>query len=377
MAGQAVYDMFLTNMPGMKPAAVETEGSQEDVAVKLKWLPTADELLHAEEAAPADDGKANGAEVWASLLTSAARPLKRQLSQLALENSLPPAIMSCASCQNGKDGGCQLALHDVEKEIPNKADEKIDMEIKEKIDWKIPEKEDEKMEVKIPEKEDEKMEVEIKEEAEKIEVKIPEKEDEKMEVEIKEDAEKIEVKIPEKEDEKMEVEIKEEAEKIQVKIAKKEDEKMEVEIKEEAEKIEVKIPEKEDAKMEVEIKEEAEKIQVKIPEKEDEKTEVEMKEDTPEEIAEPPLKKRRVKKTFAQRYQPQSDDAGLRWQVIRDVFVKELQPIIKTPASFEDSFYKQCQTAFKSKGAQDSVTLVAVATEQCALWMESHPEVKK
>ena len=343
MAGQAVYDMFLTNMPGMKAAAaVEVEGSQEDVAVKLKWLPTADELLHAEQPAPADDGKANGADVWASLLTSAARPLKRQLNQLALENPFPPAIMSCASCQNGKDGGCQLALHDVEKEIPNKADEKIDVEIKEKFDWKIPEKEDEKMEVKIPEKEDEKMEVEIKEkEAEKIEVKIPEKEDEKMEVEIKEkEAEKIEVKIPEKEDEKM---------------PEKEDEK-----------IEVKIPEKQDEKMEVEIKE-----------KEDEKTEVEMKEDTPEEIAEPPLKKRRVKKTFAQRYQPQSDDAGLRWQVIRDVFVKELQPIIKTPASFEDSFYKQCQTAFKAKGAQDSVTLVAVATEQCALWMESHPEVKK
>ena len=305
MAGQAVYDMFLTNMPGMKPAAVETEGSQEDVAVKLKWLPTADELLHAEEAAPADDGKANGAEVWASPLTSAARPLKRQLSQLALENdtnrknSFPPAIgdaVSFGSCQNWNGGGCQLALHDVEK--------------KEKIEVKIPEKEEEKMEVKIPEKEDEKMEVEIKEkEAEKIEVKNPEKEDDK-----------IEVKIPEKQDEKMEVEIKE---------------------------------------------------------KEDEKTELEMKEDTPEEMAEPPLKKRRVKKTFAQRYQPQSDDAGLRWQVIRDVFVKELQPIIKTPASFEDSFYKQCQTAFKSKGAQDSVTLVAVATEQCALWMESHPEVKK
>ena len=353
MAGQAVYDMFLTNMPGMKPAAVETEGSQEDVAVKLKWLPTADELLHAEEPAPADDGKANGAEVWASLLTSAARPLKRQLSQLALENdtnrknSFPPAIgdaVSFGSCQNWNGGGCQLALHDVEK--------------KEKIEVKIPEKEEEKMEVKIPEKEDEKMEVEIKEkEAEKIEMKNPEKEDEKMEV-----------KIPEKEDAKMEVEIKEkEDEKIEVKIPEKQDEKMEVEIKEkEDDKIEVKTPEKQDEKMEVEIKE-----------KEDEKTEVEMKEDTPEEIAEPPLKKRRVKKTFAQRYQPQSDDAGLRWQVIRDVFVKELQPIIKTPASFEDSFYKQCQTAFKSKGAQNSVTLVAVATEQCALWMESHPEVKK
>ena len=365
MAGQAVYDMFLTNMPGMKAAAVETEGSQEDVAVKLKWLPTADELLHAEEPAPADDGKANGAEVWASLLTSAARPLKRQLSQLALENdtnrknSFPPAIgdaVSFGSCQNWNGGGCQLALHDVEK--------------KEKIEVKSPEKEDEKMEVKIPETKDEKMEVEIKEkEAEKIEVKIPEKEDEKIEVKIPEkEDEKIEVKIPEKEDEKMEVEIKEkEDEKIEVKIPEKEDEKMEVEIKE-----------KEDEKMEVEIKEkEDEKIEVKIPEKEDEKIEVEMKEDTPEEIAEPPLKKRQVKKTFAQRYQPQSEDAGLRWQVIRDVFVKELQPIIKTPASFEDSFYKQCQTAFKAKGAQDSVTLVAVATEQCALWMESRPDIKK
>ena len=269
MAGQAVYDMFLTNMPGMKPAAVETEGSQEDVAVKLKWLPTADELLHAEEPAPADDGKANGAEVWASLLTSAARPLKRQLSQLALENdtnrknSFLPAIgdaVSFGSCQNWNGGGCQLALHDVEK--------------KEKIEVKIPEKEDEKMEVKIPETKDEKMEVEIKEkEAEKIEVKIPEKEDEKIEVKIPEkEDEKIEVKIPEKEDEKMEVEIEEkEDEKIEVKIPEKEDEKMEVEIKE-----------KEDEKMEVEIKEkEDEKIEVKIPEKEDEKNEVEMKEEHP------------------------------------------------------------------------------------------------
>ena len=360
MAGQAVYDMFLTNMPGMKPAAVETEGSQEDVAVKLKWLPTADELLHAEEPAPADDGKANGAEVWASLLTSAARPLKRHLSQLALENdtnrknSFPQAIgdaVSFGSCQNWNGGGCQLALHDVEK--------------KDKIEVKIPEKEDEKMEVKIPERKDEKMEVEIKEKKEKIEVKIPEKEDEKMEV-----------KIPETKDEKMEVEIKEkEAEKIEVKG----DEKIEVKIPEkEDEKMEVEIPEKEDEKMEVEIKEkEDEKMEVEIKEKEDEKIEVKMKEDTPEEIAEPPLKKRQVKKTFAQRYQPQSEDAGLRWQVIRDVFVKELQPIIKTPASFEDSFYKQCQTAFKANGAQDSVTLVAVATEQCALWMESRPDIKK
>ncbi len=298
MAGQAVYDMFLNNMPGMKPVDFGTEQSQEgeSVAVKLKWLPTADELLHAETQASSDQVKVNGPDAWASLLTSAARPLKRQLSQLALENDTgrkqgknsSPAIADAVS----HGAGLMLAVED----------EKIEpVEVKEK---EIPKKEDEKMEIK--------------------ETEIPEKEDEKIDTMIQEE-EIVPVEVKDKE------------------IPKKEDEKMETK--------ETEIPEKENEKMEIKENE--------IPEKNDQ------------------VKKRKVKKTFAGRYQPHSDEAGLRWQVIRDVFQKEIEPVIKTPATFEDSFYKQCQTAFKANRGQDVLTLVSVATEQSALWLESNSLMKK
>ena len=103
---------------GFVVSCVGTEQSQEgeSVAVKLKWLPTADKLLHAEKQASSDQVHVNGPDAWASLLTSAARPLKRQFSQLALENDTgrkqgknsSPAIADAVS----HGAGLMLAVED-------------------------------------------------------------------------------------------------------------------------------------------------------------------------------------------------------------------------------------------------------------------------
>lgn len=94
-------------------------------------------------------------------------------------------------------------------------------------------------------------------------------------------------------------------------------------------------------------------------------------------------KPKRVKKTFASRYQPKSERSALLWEVTRDAYDISVSHRVAAPSKHEDSFYKWCQQAFgaipedqqPSADSDLKTFYMDIAVREAAKWVEAHPSL--